>query len=136
MSTRQLRREQLRRRPTRLRESTEQLLDNDHRAQRDSGRSSPGSRRSRLLIDVRSYLQDIDSRAAVAHTIASGAADAIDSVTLETVEGATELGSVHDHVVQLSEAACGFASDADKAVFVYDELTSRPYIDEDHPLVD
>jgi SAM-dependent methyltransferase len=119
-----------------LRESTEQLLDNDHRAQRDLwGVISRVEALEGLLIDVRSYLQDVDSRAAVAHTIASGAADGVDSITVTTSQAQSELGRVRDHVVQLSEAAVRLRADADKAVFVYDELTSRPYIDEDHPLV-
>jgi SAM-dependent methyltransferase len=127
----------------RLRESTEQLLDNDHRAQRDLwGVISRVEALEGVLIDVRAHLQELDSRAAVAHAMASGAADGIDSVTLATSQAQAELGGmgdhlVHlsDHVAQLDESAAKLRVDADKAVFVYDELTSRPYIDEDHPLV-
>ena len=120
----------------RLRESTEQLLDNDHRAQRDLwGVISRVEALEGVLIDVRSYLQDVDSRAAVAHAIGSGAADGIDSIMLATSQVQAELARVRDHVVQLSEAAVRLRTDADKAVFVYDELTSRPYTDENHPLV-
>jgi len=127
----------------RQRDFAEQLLDNDHRAQRDTwGVISRVEALEGLLIDVRSHLQDIDSRAAVAHAIASGAADGIDSITLETTKARSELGRVQGRVVdiqgrvaQLSDATERLRLDADKAVFVYDELTSRPYIDTDHALV-
>ena len=126
----------------RQRDFSEQLLDNDHRAQRDTW--SVISRVEALegvLIDVRSHLQDIDSRAAVAHAIASGAADGLDSLTLESSQTKSELGDVNgrvaevrDRVVHLSDVAVSLRVEADKATFVYDELTARPYIDEDHPL--
>jgi SAM-dependent methyltransferase len=114
----------------------DQLLDNDHRAQRDLwGVISRVEALEGLLIEVRSHLQDIDSRAAVAHAIASGAADGVDSVTIESARTKADLGRLQDHVVQLNDAALSLRVDADKAVFVYDELTSRPYIDDAHPLV-
>jgi len=141
----------------RQRDFSEQLLDNDHRAQRDTwGVISRVEALEGLLIDVRSHLQDIDSRAAVAHAIASGAADGIDSITVETTKTTSELGRLHGSVVDvqgrvlevqgsvvdvrgrvahLNDATERLRVDADKAVFVYDELTSRPYIDEDHALV-
>ncbi len=120
----------------RQRDFSEQLLDNDHRAQRDTWSViSRVEALEGLLIDIRSHLQDIDSRAAVAHAIASGAADGLDSLTLEASQTKSELGDrvarVRDRVVHLSDA---LRVEAEKATFVYDELTAKPYVDEDHPL--
>lgn len=120
----------------RLHDVTDQLMDNDHRAQRDLwGVISRVEALERVLIDVRSHLQDIDSRAAVAHAIASGAADSLDSVTLMSSNMSADFGRQQEHIVQLNAEALRLRADADKAVFVYNELTARPYIDDAHPLV-
>jgi len=122
-----------------LRDFDEQLLDNDHRAQRDTWAViSRVEALETVIVDVRSHLQDIDARAAVAHAIASGAADSIDSVTLETrsatLDVQTHVGDLQGHVGKLTEAVSAIHAETHKAVFVYDELTARPYIDADHPL--
>jgi SAM-dependent methyltransferase len=95
-----------------LREFDEQLLDNDHRAQRDAwGVVARVEAIESVLNEMRSRLQDTDSRAAVAHAIASGALDRLESTTHET------------------------SRTAEMARFSYDELTSKPYVDGNHPLI-
>lgn len=120
----------------RLRDFTEQLLDNDHRALRDTqGALARIETLEQELAETRARLQDVDTRSAVANTIATGAADALESIAHAALENKSELELVHDRVVQLGEAAGRLRGDADKASFVYDELTAMPYLALDHQMI-
>jgi hypothetical protein len=67
-----------------LRDFDEQLLDNDHRAQRDAwGIVSRVEAIEAMLTEIRSTMENIDARAAVAHALASGTADGLESVKRE-----------------------------------------------------
>jgi SAM-dependent methyltransferase len=120
---------QLREADQHLRDFAEQLLDNDHRANRDLTLAlSRIESLESAMNEARSRLQDVDTRAAVATTMAAGAADALDMLTREREQTGRAVDAIRQQVA-------GLRTDADKGRFVYDELTSRPYIDEDHPLV-
>ena len=112
-----------------LREADRELREADRRAHDNTvvlqGRIDA---LEHLARDLEQQLIEFDTRTSVANTLAAGAAAGFEALTLDHAKISAELAHVSLGVDKLNDEAVGFRAGAEKAGFVYEELTALPYL--------